>query len=451
MTDAVPAVPELPLYADPVAVRGVALALLMQVTDRHRFLDESIDDSRDFAALSDRDRAFVRMVVTTTLRRMGQFDDLIHRAMDGKSPARPEALQGILRLGVCELIALKTPDHAAVDCAVNLAVASGLMKAKGLVNAVLRRVAREGRDWTTRQDIPRLCVPEWMFQSWVRDYGLPRAVDIAVASLAEAPLDLTVLNPDRIDHWAKALDAMIVPTGTLRLKQAGRVPDLPGFAQGEWWVQDAAAALAVPALGDVHGRHVADLCAAPGGKTAQLLARGAIVTAVDRSARRLQRLKENMQRLGFMHDRLTTVTEDAAVWKSRTLFDAVLLDAPCTATGTLRRHPDGLVLKQAVDVSAMVDVQGKLLDRALAVLKPGGVLVYAVCSLQREEGEILINRLIERRNDIRRLPITPAELCLSPDMVTIEGYVRCLPTHFPSFGGMDGFFIARLMRAQGQG
>lgn len=430
-----------------LAARVVALTLLEDVLARHIALDQALASSTDFAGLEPRDRAFTRMLVTTCLRRLGQVDDLIWHAMDRRGPATPPSLQNVLRLGATQIAFMEVADYAVVDTAVELAALVGLARQKGLVNAVLRRVIAEGRDWFLKQDEARLNVPDWLMKTWITDYGLRPAADIALASLAEASLDISLKDDADAAHWAGVLDATVLPTGSLRRAAGGMVPDLPGFADGMWWVQDAAAALPVKLMGDVRGRRVADLCAAPGGKTMQLAARGALVTALDRSAPRLKVLRENLRRLR-LEDAVTVEVADAAVWKPPQAPDMILLDAPCTATGTVRRHPDVLHLKTPKDMARLAETQARLLENASTILAPGGMLVYCTCSLQKDESERQVEKLLAARPDMRRAPVQDAEIGAGvTGMVTAAGDVRILPYHMAAHGGMDGFFIARLVKA----
>lgn len=428
-----------------LAARIVALALLDSVLERRTALDQALAASREFTALSPRDRAFVRMLVTTALRRKGQVDDLILCAMDGRGPATPPMLQNVLRIGVTQIAFMDVPDYAAVDTGVDLAAHAGLSRQKGLVNAVLRRVLAEGRDWFLKQDEALLNIPPWLYAVWDNDYGGRVAAEIAQASLAEATLDISVKDENSRDHWAQTLQATILPTGTLRRQGGGLIQELPGFADGMWWVQDAASALPVQLMGDVKGRTVVDLCAAPGGKTMQLAARGAHVTAYDRSVQRLKTLDENLKRVRLDH-MVTAQATDATVWRAAQPVDYILLDAPCTATGTVRRHPDVLHLKSPQDMVRLADTQWRLLDNACNMLAPGGLLVYCTCSLQKDESEGQIARLLAERKDMQRLPVRPEELGNIKGIVTTEGDVRVLPFHLAAYGGMDGFFVARLRK-----
>ncbi len=417
--------------------RRAALEVLSAVLDRRRPLDEALEAHAGLARLPDRDRGFARRLVATVLRRRGQLDAAIDAFLQRPLPAKARAVRHILRLGAAQVLFLDVPPHAAVDTGVALTRQVQRPGQAGLVNALLRRLAREGADLLAAQDAARLNTPGWLWERWCRTYGADAARAIAAAHLAEPPLDLTV----RADPaaWAARLEATVLPTGSLR-RATAPVTALPGFEEGAWWVQDAAAALPARLLGAVAGRRVADMCAAPGGKTAQLAAAGARVVAVDRSARRLSRLRDNLARLRLEAE---TVVADAAAWRPGGGFDAVLLDAPCTATGTVRRHPDIPWLKRPGDVAVMAELQARLLDNALALLAPGGTLVYCVCSLEPEEGVAAVERLLAA-GAVERVPVTPAEVGGLDEIVTAAGDLRSLPCHLAERGGMDGFFAARL-------
>jgi len=330
---------------------------------------------------------------------------------------------------------------------------------------VLRRIARERTSHSAVT--PALDTPEWLMARWTRTYGTEIARAIASAHGHEPPLDLTVKSDP--GSWAARLRGRALATGTVRLTPHGPVPRLPGFAEGAWWVQDAAAALPARLLGDVQGLRVADLCAAPGGKTAQLVLAGAHVTAIDRSPGRIARVRENLARLGLVAD---IVVADALEWQGEP-FDAVLVDAPCSSTGTVRRHPDIPYLKREEDIATMAALQRRLIDRAVALTRPGGTIVYCSCSLEPEEGEAQVAALMEREARVRRSPILASELVGLPakgadgaaaaapgagaepgngldQWVTAAGELRTLPCHLPDpdprIAGLDGFYAARLLR-----
>lgn len=432
---------------DLLQAREAALDILQSVLEKKRPLDQVLESHKGFLSLSVRDRAFVRMLATTTIRRLGQVDDLIRRALSKPGQViNPPLLLYILRLGITQIVFMNTPDHAAVNTSVQLTEYHNMGKKKAFVNGVLRTIAREGKDWTTRQDIPRLNTPEWVLKQWIADYELRGAIDIGEANMAEGPLDISVRDKGMVEHWAGVLKASVLPTGTLRcLEKGGRVQDKEGFHEGMWWVQDASAALPVRLLGNVEGKHVVDLCAAPGGKTMQLAAEGASVLALDRSPNRAKKIKENLERLR-LEDCVQVEIADASVWRPKEPVDYILLDAPCSATGTLRRHPDVVWTKTEKDMWALADIQERLLNNAVDMLAPGGVLIYCTCSLQKEEGERQIEALLKNNSSIKRKPVHFEEVGYTKAFINENGDVRVLPHHLAAHGGMDGFFISRLIR-----
>jgi len=423
----------------PLASRQAAVEILVSCLDKGQPLDEALARHAGFAGLDPRDRAFVRLLLATTLRRLGEIDvvlgALIERPLEGPNAAGRQ----VLRLGAAQLLFLGTAPHAAVDTSVRLIEDAHLPHLKGLANAVLRRISREGAAILGDRDPARLNTPQWLWQSWAEAYGEETTRAIAAAHLIEAPLDLTPRS--NADFWAGQLEAEVLPTGTLRRTGGGHIAELPGFAEGAWWVQDAAATLPVRLLGDIAGKRVADLCAAPGGKTMQLCAAGANVTAVDISARRMVRVGENLARAGLAAE---LITADASKWTASEPFDAILLDAPCSGTGTLRRHPDIAWLKDEEDVGRLTLTQDRLLLHAVQQLKPGAVLVYAVCSLQEDEGLARIEALLARDSRLRRVPVQPTELPGLDEAITRDGDVRTLPSMWAERGGLDGFYVARL-------
>lgn len=361
--------------------RRAAFDLVDGVLRRHQTMDALFAPAT--ASLAPRDRAFARLVAATVLRHLGRWDALIDEWMDRPLRADAQDVRHVLRLGLAQLIALGTPPHAAVDGAVSLLPARR-QAFRGLVNAVLRRAAREGAARFAALDA-RLDLPHWLYQSWVLDWGAERADGLARAVTQEAALDITAPHADR---WALAFEQAgltVVRLGgdSLRLfGHQGAVDGLPGYETGEWWVQDAAAAWPARLFG--RPGHVIELCAAPGGKTAQLLHQGAQVTALDLNPKRLAVMARNMERLRLAP---TLVEADAKTWQPSEKAAAVLLDAPCSATGTIRRHPDLPWLKRPQDLSALVEVQRAMIANAARMLAPGGRLVYAVCSIQKPEGE----------------------------------------------------------------
>jgi 16S rRNA (cytosine967-C5)-methyltransferase len=408
--------------------REAAFDLLSAVLDHRRPLEEALDALP--AAMETRDRAAAHRLAAAVLRRMGTLDMVLEPYLHRQPP---EPVRHVLRLGAAGVLLLETPPHAAVATAVALTRARGLAPFAGLVNAVLRRVATAGPVVLADLDGPRLDTPTWLWSSWGAD-----ARAIATAHQHPAPLDLT-LRPG----VPPPPDGTVLPTGSMRFPPGTHPDAIPGFDRGLFWVQDAAAALPARLLAARQGERVADLCAAPGGKTGQLAAAGAAVTAVERDPRRLERLAANLRHWQL---EATLVQADAASWEAGTRFDAVLLDAPCSATGTIRRHPDVARIKRPRDVQSLTETQDKLLRAAAALLRPGGRLIYAVCSLQPEEGAPRIAAAIAR-GGLRHDPFTPEELADLPQARTQDGFLRTHPGLWPEHGGMDGFFAARLIRS----
>ena len=420
--------------------RFAALTLLQAVLHKRQALDEAMEILPALKTLEKRDRAFAHMLVATALRRLGQIDAVIKACLDKPQELKAD-VHDVLRLGAVQILFLATPPHAAVDTMVDLAASLNTTQPyKGLINAVLRRLTREGQEMLAKQDAARLNTPDWLWLCWRKAYGVALARQITEAHLGEALTDITV-KADAAE-WAEKMGARLLPTGSLRLDGSTPIAELPGFQEGEWWVQDAAAALPVKLLGDVRRKHVVDLCAAPGGKTMQLAAMGARVTAVDRSDKRLQRLKDNLVRSKLDAE---IVCRDALAYAPETKADLVLLDAPCSATGTIRRHPDVVRLKGPEDVTRMTDLQRRLLDHTVnKVLAPGGSLVYAVCSLQPEEAEQQVGELLGRYPSLKRAPLRPDEIPGTAGLISPAGDLRCLPCTWPEWGGIDGFYAARL-------
>ena len=431
-----------------LAARRIATDILENVLRRQRPLDGELDADAHpgLAALADRDRALVRKLVATVLRRLGTLRHLLGGFLESGFPTDAPRVETVLMIGAAQILFLDVPDHAAVDLSVRLVQADRrAARFPGLINAVLRRVTQEGPALLDDLDSTTLDTPAWLFERWQRNFGADTARAIAIAHSHEPPLDLTVKSD--AESWAQRLRGRVVPTGSVRTITQGQISLLPGYTEGAWWVQDAAAALPARLLGDVSGQRVADLCAAPGGKTAQLAQAGARVTAIDRSAGRLARVRENLARLGLQAE---TVVADATEWRADP-FDAVLVDAPCSSTGTIRRHPDVAWLKHEVDIVQLTGVQRRLLDGAVALVKPGGRLLYCVCSLEPEEGELQIEALLAREPTLRRIPIEPGEIPGISDFLSPAGDLRTLPNQWddpePRMGGLDGFFASRLERS----
>ncbi|MGB6535264.1 MAG: transcription antitermination factor NusB [Xanthobacteraceae bacterium] len=431
-------------HAPGLAARRIAADIIEGVLRRRRALDEQISECAELVTLAERDRALVRMLAATVLRRLGTLRHLLSLFLERGPPGQAPRVETALLLGAAQILFLHVPDHAGVDLSVRLAqMDRHAARFAGLVNAVLRRVTREGAERLAALDTVSLDSPAWLLARWSKTYGATTARAIAAAHGHGPALDLTVKSDPR--GWAERLHGRMLPTGTVRTIVDGPVASLAGFTEGAWWVQDAAAALPARLLGELHGKHVADLCAAPGGKTAQLAVAGARVTAVDRAPARLARLRDNLQRLALDAE---LVCADVSTWTPEQKFDAVLLDAPCSSTGTIRRHPDIPWRKRAADIAVLSDVQGRLIERAVELTRSGGILVYSTCSLEPEENEAVIAALLERSRGVRRAPIVPGEVFDRPEFITPDGDLRTLPCQFPDpdsrLAGIDGFYAARL-------
>jgi 16S rRNA (cytosine967-C5)-methyltransferase len=420
------------------AARGAALGWIQAVTGEKKPLDEAMD--HDGTGLEPRDRAFAHALAATVLRRQGEIDAALSRFLNKPLPRSSGPAVDILRLGVAQLLYLKGDAHAAIDLSVELAKAnSKATHFSGLINAVLRKVARapEPAGEAYRN------LPPWLWAELTAAFGPETAFAIADANMREAALDVSVKSDPA--KWADMLGGVALPTGSVRIeKREAALTELPGFRDGAWWVQDAAAALPVKLFGDVDDRTILDLCAAPGGKTAQLASLGADVTAVDDSPLRMQRMLENLDRLGLKARFLVT---DVMNLPEDSLYDGVLLDAPCSATGTMRRHPDLAHLRTEKQMNDVRRLQSRMLRHAARLVKPGGFLVYCVCSFLPSEGEVQIERFLAAQPDFKPVPVASDEIGGVEHFITPAGFLRTLP-HMaigPS-SGLDGFFAARLRR-----
>ena len=435
-----------------LAARRIAADILDGVLHRHRMLDDQLDGPGahpGLKTLADRDRALMRRLVATILRRLGTLGHILSRLLDRGIPSDAPRAQSALLIGAAQILWMDVPDHAAVDLSVRLVQADRrAAKYAGLVNAVLRRCAREGQPLIDEVKSQMLDLPPWLVARWIAAYGEETTRAMAAAISVEPALDLTVKSDP--GGWATRLHGEALATGTVRTLLHGSVTMLPGFNEGQWWVQDAAAAMPARLFGDVKDKTIADLCAAPGGKTAQLVHAGARVTAVDRSPNRIARLRENLARLSL---EAGTAVADAIEWQppAGELFDGVLIDAPCAATGTIRRHPDVAWLKQETDIGALAAVQKRMLQKAATLLKPGGTLVYCTCSLEPEEGEQAVASVLAAESGLRRAPVGRDEVAGLDEILTADGDIRTLPSHLAHadsrLGGLDGFYAARLIKS----
>jgi len=419
-----------------VSARRSAVYLLDQILGEGRLMFEVIG-SGALDRLPAEDRARAQRLALDTMRGLERADRLLQKHLR-KNP--PLTVRNALRVGAVELCN-GAAAHGVVNSLVNMIGSDKRnAKLKGLVNAVLRKIAAEGPDNWNKLRLPRL--PKWLRVPLVQAWGSEAVTAMEAAHFAGAPLDITTRG--NADAAAKLLGAEMLPSGSLRLRDAGQITTLAGYDTGDWWVQDAAAAVPARILAPQAGEHVLDMCAAPGGKTMQLAASGAIVTAVDDSATRMNRLRENLERTDL---KAALVVADAMDHSGK--YDAVLLDAPCSATGTIRRHPDLPFAKDGSEFGALIDLQSQMIDHVWTLLRPGGRMVFCTCSLLPDEGEVQIEDALTRHPDMR---IDRAALDLpgiNPDWITTEGGLRLRPDYWPELGGMDGFYIAALRKTGG--
>lgn len=421
----------------PLAARQGALALLAGVQRDRLTLAELTGNAGPLDGLSPPDRARAQRLALTTLRNTSRADAVISRYVEKMPQA---AALNVLRLATVEMLVEGEAPHGVVDTAVSLMRgARQSRKMSGLANAVLRKVATEGQELWAELPVPSL--PKWLRRRIVHIYDEETVQRIEAAHLAGAPLDVTPKDAAQTDSLASALGGQVLKTGSIRISAPGQVSNLPGFETGDWWVQDAAAALPVRILAPRKGERVLDLCAAPGGKTMQLAAAGAEVTALDLSGPRMARVEENLARTQLA---VTSVVADAFTWEAPEPFDAVLLDAPCSATGTIRRHPDLPFARNGKELHSLFEVQSRMIDRAVEMLKPGGRLMFCTCSLLTEEGERQA-KLAEERHGLEIIPPDTSALGISPDWLREGGGLRLRPDFWSDEGGMDGFFMI-LMR-----
>jgi 16S rRNA (cytosine967-C5)-methyltransferase len=419
--------------------RNIIYNILVAV-DEGIHLDKSLAANQALLKLNDRDRRFVRLLVTTSLRYRGQLEKVLAPLMTRRPFGAQANANLILLMGAAQLLLLKTGAHAAVNSTVELMRQTGFDRLCGLANAVMRRLTREGEELLAATNtVDNL--PVWLQQSWRHYWG--DAVTMAIADLAMQPPPLDISVKRDVTVWAEKLEAQHIGGNSLRREFDGDPSLLVGFDEGAWWVQDAAAALPAQLLNVKAGQTVIDLCAAPGGKTAQLITAGGTVTAIDNNRKRLDRLRRNLDRLQLS---ASLVLGDGKDYRPNAPVDAVLVDAPCSATGTIRRRPDILNKRDAEDISALQKLQWELATNALGWLRAGGRMVYATCSLQPEEGEDIVSAIIDGANGQYTIdPITPDQAGIFSRSITDNGCLRILPNDYGDIGGVDGFFIARLL------
>lgn len=425
-----------------IDAREIAFEMIKNTLEQKMFLAEVKAKNQNLDA---QDNAFVNMLVLTTFRHLTYIQQILRQFIKKKLNAAAQDSKYIFYLACCEILYLDTPDYAVLNSYVNLAKKKTDKYVSGFVNAVLRNVCKQKTN-LKKEDDGSFFSNEF-FHILKQDYGKKTIQKIQRASAQEPSLDISVKEDASL--WAQKLNAELLPSQTLRLNNNGKITELAGYAEGKWWVQDFSAALPVKCLSNLNGKKVLDMCAAPGGKTAQLCALGANVTALDVSDQRLQKLRENMNRLGFNPK---VICQDALVYMDafkEEPYDVILLDAPCSATGTLRRHPELVHIKREKDVEKQAQLQSMFLDKISPLIKKGGILLYCTCSIAKKEGENQINAFLAKHKEFRVLPISSEELCgddALKELVTEEGFIRTLPFYMEKSGGMDAFFVARLKK-----
>jgi 16S rRNA (cytosine967-C5)-methyltransferase len=432
--------------AQGVASRLAAAHALAHVFEQKHTLDDALDKAFRKYLLTEPDKRFVHAICAFVFRNLNTIDANLHRIMNRKRDASPALLHQLLRVGAAQLLYMDVSPHAAVHATVASTGGLHLSKQKGLVNAVLRSVQRERDVILDAPVLPLDQLPAWLRARWIKSYGESTARDIVTSMMREAPLDISLKNPHASDEWAQKLAGEVLCAATIRVHQSGgQIVSWPGFDAGEWWVQDIAASLPINMLADVSGKTVLDVCAAPGGKTMQLASRGAKVTALDMSAKRMQRITENLERTALAQN-VSTVVSDALHWKTDERFDVVVCDAPCSSTGTLRRHPELPWIHDEKQLQKTVMMQRDLLKRASVLLRPQGQLLYCTCSMEPEEGEIQLEAFLNQNKNFKEL--TDISVAVQPFLKRGLNNIgwRTYPHLLAEKGGMDGFFMALLQK-----
>lgn len=429
--------------------RLVATLLLTRVMDDARNLDALCDKQHGlsrFLKLEPRDQGLARAITVTAVRNHNRIEAILKRVMDRPPPKRARFLIHSLHVAATQILFLDAPDSAAVDLGVTaIGDDERTARFRGMSNAILRRMVREKEVLLAKSE-GASPFPRWMEKAIRKDFGKEKAADISKFISLEPMVDLTVKsNPQ---EWAEKLGGFVLPTGSVRLTNTTNISELEGYDDGEWWVQDAAAALPAKLINKEAGANVLELCAAPGGKTAQLAKAGYQVTALDISQPRLVRLQQNLNRLKL---EAKLIEADILEFEPEEKYDAILLDAPCSSTGTIRRHPDVLWTKSPEEITALAKLQFQLLEKSKDFLKPGGTFVFSNCSLLKEEGEDLLSRATKQFDDLIVDPIKPEEINGLEACINGQGALRTLPFHLAhaaqdNLSGLDGFFACRFIK-----
>lgn len=424
--------------------KKLAFTILNNVFVKKMSLSEAFKfDKPRYDALSSQDKTFVRLLVMAVIKHASEIDLVLQRFLYEKiSDLRPNTLINVFRLGIAQFAFLKVAPYSVVHTTVDLVEAEDIAHQKSLVNTVMRRITSEGFPDIDFEDSVKVNIPEWLWKEWSKDYGEEVTKQIAGTFFNDAPVDISVRKDP--EKWAKTLGGTLLPSCSIRKDDENAAFFAEDFSDNDWWVQNAADALPVKLMGDIRDKDVIDLCSAPGYKTAQLFAAKANVVAVERFATRLKQLQENMGKLGFD---VETVVADGTVWKPERLVDVLLLDAPSTSTGSLRHKPDLLYLKNEKDQETSVSLQRNLITNAVNMIKPGGMLIYCVNSLQKAEGEKQFDWILNNELPLKPYPIRADEIDGISEMVTMRGELRVLPYHWEELGGMDGMYVARFIKA----
>lgn len=395
---------------------------------------------------AEKDLPFANMLILTSLRYWVALNFILKKFVSKKIPHKHRLAEYLLKMAITELLFMDSAPYAVINQSVQNVKTVGDKFLGGLTNAVLRKV--EEQKEILLQKVQNISLIPDNFMPLLKNYSPQEIKQISDIIPNTAPLDISV--KDNPNKWQEKFKADILPNGTLRLYDAVKIQSLPEYESGQWWIQDVAATLPALIIGNITNKNVIDLCAAPGGKTAQLLAHGAKVTALDISESRLQTLKQNMARLGFNNIKALTADAIEYIKNCSEKYDAILLDAPCSATGTFRRHPEVLHIKNVDDISEQKLLQRKMLNGCAKILKKGGILVYSVCSICQEEGERQIAEFLQEHSEFKRIKITAEEISSygkwDDKIINDKGEIRTMPYHLKSKNGMDSFFICKMQR-----
>ena len=425
---------------DGAYTRKKAIEILVKILENNKPLDnafeESTKKSSHFSKLINEDKSFCRLLISTTLRNLISIDYLLTKFLSKPLNKTPFKVLMILRINVAQSFFLKTPDHAVVNTAVELCG----KKWKGLVNGVSREILRnkdKAKKYLNESDK----VPNWLLRRWKRDWGKNYDEIVTGHLNLNPPIDLYVKN--NTNYWARKLNGKKLGNNSIRLFTPGLISNLEGYEQGEWWIQDYSSQIPVSLLEIQNNDDVLDLCAAPGGKTAQLISLGAKVTSIDNNKKRLFRLEQNLKRLGY---KAIIKNKDIRNFSTKKTWSKIILDAPCSSTGTLRKNPEIMHQKKESDIVSLSKLQSNLLDTAWDLLKEGGTLLYCTCSLEKEEGEHQVENFIKRKKNSLLDKINNNEIDKKLSVSSQKKWLRIFPNSLNYEGGNDGFFIARIKK-----